>query len=193
MITVAEVKPRRRSATKHQSILSAAAQVALDVGYAASTIELIATQAGVGKQTIYRWWPSKAALFLETYKYLVSDIAMPSSNYHCKVRLRRFLAALFRRYSQSSAGIILSGLIGEMANNPDVRNAVKSGLLLERSSIILDPIRDGVEKGEVILLNRAEDCAEVVVALIWKQLLVEPQKLNARFAKHTIEVALGGE
>jgi len=46
MTIVAEVKPRRRSATKHQSILSAAAQVASDVGYAASTIELIATQAG---------------------------------------------------------------------------------------------------------------------------------------------------
>lgn len=35
------------------------------MGYAATSIEAIARRAEVGKQTIYRWWPSKGLLLLD--------------------------------------------------------------------------------------------------------------------------------
>lgn len=57
--------PNRRSEQSRQAIVSAAAELCVEVGYAATTIEAIAARAGVGKQTIYRWWPSKAAVLLE--------------------------------------------------------------------------------------------------------------------------------
>ncbi|GAA4599255.1 AcrR family transcriptional regulator [Actinoplanes octamycinicus] len=55
----------RRSEQSRQAILTAAAGLCAEVGYAATTVEGIAARAGVGKQTIYRWWPSKAAVLLE--------------------------------------------------------------------------------------------------------------------------------
>lgn len=66
----AEPTPRRgrpRSVASHQAVLTTVARL-LDVeqvGYDALTIERIAAEAGVGKQTIYRWWSSKAAVVLE--------------------------------------------------------------------------------------------------------------------------------
>ncbi|WP_406043366.1 TetR/AcrR family transcriptional regulator [Micromonospora sp. NBC_00898] len=62
--------PSRRSEQSRQAILAAAADLCVEIGYAATTIEAIATRAGVGKQTIYRWWPSKAAVLLEHMRRL---------------------------------------------------------------------------------------------------------------------------
>lgn len=57
----------RRSATSHTAILDAAVELVAEVGYARLSIEAIATRAGVGKQTIYRWWPSKGAVLLDAF------------------------------------------------------------------------------------------------------------------------------
>lgn len=191
MKALTQVITRRRSATKHESILDAAAFLASDIGYAASTIELIASRAEVGKQTIYRWWPSKAVLYLETYKLLVSNVTLPTADHSCRYRLQRFLTALFQVYARTSAGVILRGLIGEMASNDDVHKAVRSGLLLERSSILLDPIQAGIVSGELGNLKRAEDAAEAIIALIWKQLLVDPKALNSLFVKRVVNTVFG--
>ena len=56
---------RPRSPRTHLAILQATSDLILDVGYEKLTIEGVAARAGVGKQTIYRWWPSKAALVSE--------------------------------------------------------------------------------------------------------------------------------
>lgn len=79
-----------------------------------------------------------------------------------------------------------------MASNDDVQQAVKSGLLLERSSILLSPIQNGIDCGELETVSSAEDCAEIIIALIWKQLLIEPKKLNSGFAKRVVNMALEG-
>ncbi|MCS5713950.1 TetR/AcrR family transcriptional regulator [Herbiconiux sp. CPCC 205716] len=54
-----------RSAAAREAILAATARLLVDEGWDRLTIEGIARDAGVGKQTIYRWWPSKGALVAE--------------------------------------------------------------------------------------------------------------------------------
>ena len=63
---------RRRSERAHQAVLRAASELLRERGYAGLTIEAIAARAGVGKQTIYRWWPSKGAVVLDAFR---SDLA----------------------------------------------------------------------------------------------------------------------
>ncbi|MGW0546568.1 TetR/AcrR family transcriptional regulator [Streptomyces altiplanensis] len=57
----------RRSERSRRAIYEAALSLVGEAGYARTTIEGIAARAGVGKQTIYRWWPSKAAVLLEAF------------------------------------------------------------------------------------------------------------------------------
>ena len=54
--------PRRRSEKSHVAIVTATRELLLERGFDGLTIEAVAARAGVGKQTIYRWWPSRPAL-----------------------------------------------------------------------------------------------------------------------------------
>jgi AcrR family transcriptional regulator len=63
----------RRSARAHQAILTATTEMLTEVGYGALTIEGIAARAGVGKTTVYRWWPTKGALVIEAIQ-----VALPT-------------------------------------------------------------------------------------------------------------------
>ncbi|MBA4174120.1 MAG: hypothetical protein C0511_16060 [Hyphomicrobium sp.] len=69
---VHEVKAKRapgrpRSDATRQGVLDAAIDLMSTHAYRDITIEGIAATARVGKQSIYRWWPSKADLLLEAY------------------------------------------------------------------------------------------------------------------------------
>src|SRR3954468_16171811 len=57
----------RRSQRSRRAIYDAALALVAEAGYQKTTIEGIAARAGVGKQTIYRWWPSRAAVLLEAF------------------------------------------------------------------------------------------------------------------------------
>ena len=54
-----------RSAAARDAILDATARLFTQQGYDNLTMEGIAKEAGVGKQTIYRWWPSRGALIAD--------------------------------------------------------------------------------------------------------------------------------
>ncbi|MBC9712450.1 TetR/AcrR family transcriptional regulator [Streptomyces sp. TRM66268-LWL] len=58
---------KRRSERSRRAIYDAALSLVSEVGYGKVTIEGIAARAGVGKQTIYRWWSSKAEVLLEAF------------------------------------------------------------------------------------------------------------------------------
>jgi AcrR family transcriptional regulator len=60
----------RRRETSRRAILTAAFELLQEVGYAKLSIEGIAARAGVGKQTIYRWWSSKGAVLFDAFLML---------------------------------------------------------------------------------------------------------------------------
>src|ERR1700734_1652807 len=58
---------RPRSEASRAALLDAAYWQVVERGYAAVTADAIAAAAGAGKQTLYRWWPSKGRLVLEAF------------------------------------------------------------------------------------------------------------------------------
>ncbi|GAA3121483.1 TetR/AcrR family transcriptional regulator [Streptomyces rameus] len=65
----------RRSEKSRRAIYDAALALVGEVGYPRTTVEGIAARAGVGKQTIYRWWSSKADVLLEAFLALGEQVA----------------------------------------------------------------------------------------------------------------------
>src|SRR5260370_13380454 len=61
-----------RSELAREAVLEAVDDLLVERGFAGVTIEGIAARAGVAKQTIYRWWPSKVDILMDAF---VDDMA----------------------------------------------------------------------------------------------------------------------
>ncbi|WP_433295569.1 TetR/AcrR family transcriptional regulator [Pseudonocardia sp. CA-142604] len=77
---------RRRSQESHQAILAATRELLEEVGYYRLTVEGVAARAGVGKTTVYRWWPSKSALVLEAVDAERADPPAPTGDVRADIR-----------------------------------------------------------------------------------------------------------
>ncbi len=62
---------RPRSQAAHDTILKAALRLVMKRGFRAVSVDEIAATAGVGKMTIYRHWPNKAALVIDALVVLI--------------------------------------------------------------------------------------------------------------------------
>jgi AcrR family transcriptional regulator len=69
----------------------------------AGTTGAIAARAGVGKQTIYRWWPSKGAVILEAFERLAAEIPVPDTG-DLASDLRAFLINVVRLFNDENFG-----------------------------------------------------------------------------------------
>src|SRR3954471_7262811 len=99
---------RRRSNKSHKAILQAALDLLEQDGYRALTIEAIAARAGVGKQTIYRWWPSKAAVVLEAFTVnAATQIPQPNTG-SLQQDLQKFFAATLHAGGERTALVLRS-------------------------------------------------------------------------------------
>lgn len=183
--------PSRRSPVKQAAILSAAAQLAGEIGYAAVTVEAIAARAGVGKQTIYRWWESKAALYVEVYGQMVQvddrpDMADP------RHRIRAILDQVFALYAVTPAVAILAGLIADAQRDATARHALVHGLIGGRGPLLSAPLRQACGDGRLPQGFDADWAAEMAVALIWKRVL-SGGALDGEFAARVVAAILPEE
>jgi AcrR family transcriptional regulator len=104
---------RKRDEATRQAILRAAYETLEAEGYGGFTIEAVAARAGAAKTTIYRWWPSKGALaidsFLDLYQRESPFPRTRSASADLKAQLRLQAKVWGGRYGRLIAGIIAAG------------------------------------------------------------------------------------
>ena len=186
-----ETPERRRSAKKHRAILQAAAALAEKNGYHAVTIEHVAAAAGVGKQTIYRWWPSKPALYLEVYRSLVPPDALAADATGITNKLAALLNALFHFYRTTPAADILAGLIGDAQSDAAAADILREGLVSGRAEIVASLFDEAVVRGELPAEFDTSSANTRLVALIWHRLLTGTGEFDAAFACDVVDQVLG--
>ncbi|MGE4278308.1 MAG: TetR/AcrR family transcriptional regulator [Magnetospirillum sp.] len=162
--------PSRRSPLKQAAILAAAAQLVAENGYAPVTVEAIAARAGVGKQTIYRWWDSKAALYVEVYSQMVVVADVPAAT-DPRDHVHTILRQVFDLYATTPAAAILAGLIADAQRDATARHALVHGLIGGRGPVLIQPLRQACQAGVLPPPFDPDWAAEMAVALIWKRVL----------------------
>ena len=110
------------------------------------TIEGVAARAGAAKTTIYRMWPSKGALAIESFLAATApQIAFPETGDPiADVRAQMQLLLLAYR---GQAGQVLSGLIAEAQADPDAARALIDGYIRPRRAAASIALRRAVDAG----------------------------------------------
>ena len=119
-----------RSEVARRSILGAAAGILTERGYAHLTMEGIATRAGVGKQTIYRWWSSKSDVVAECLlegMLLPERLTVPNTG-DIRRDLATWMGAIADILDGDPAEGILRSLIAAATQNADVGLRLRDSL-----------------------------------------------------------------
>ncbi|MEU5266403.1 TetR/AcrR family transcriptional regulator [Amycolatopsis sp. NPDC021455] len=145
--------PRARSGNRRDeaarlAVLHAADDLLAEQGFAALTVEAIARQAGVAKQTIYRWWPSKVEILLDT---LVEDSAedVPIPDSPTADGIRDYLRGFTRFLSHDPAGKVLLALLAQAEHDPGAAVGFQERYLRPRRERERELIARATEAGEI--------------------------------------------
>jgi AcrR family transcriptional regulator len=141
--------PHRRNRNAHLAVLHAADDLLVERGFGGVTIEGIAARAGVAKQTIYRWWPSKVDILLDT---LIDDasreLVIPDTGSAIE-DIRRYLRTLARFLTREPAGKVLLALIGESQHDPQTARVFHERYLAPRRQSERAMLKRGIASGEL--------------------------------------------
>ncbi|SDL61605.1 TetR/AcrR family transcriptional regulator [Microbacterium azadirachtae] len=143
--------PRPRSENARQSVLAAMRRALAADGYDAVTIEGLAAAAGVSKQTIYRWWPSKAAILGEALlegSLPGADVALPFSD-DLTADLRGWFTLAGENLSRPENVALARALIAVTATDPERGAALNHRFADPVVSWIVARVTRAQEEGDV--------------------------------------------
>lgn len=164
---------RPRSLQAQQALFEATLTLLATEGFDAMSVEAIAERAGVGKQTIYRWWPSKEALVIDALKNMqqthnpVIDTGL----------LRQDLIAMFTNTSQMVSGPYARGflihMLAMMTNHPEVYQSFYDQAVSPRLRQVEQAIQGAQARGEIRLDLDASEIIGLLVGPLWYHLLLD--------------------
>ena len=184
--------PERRDPAVHRAILAATVAVLEEGGYGRLTIEAIAARAGVGKQTICRWWPGKAALVLEAYT-AVSEVRTPEPDTGTLagdlLAILRPVFALNAAYDRGTA-LANKGMMAEAQVDPAFRETYGRLHAAWRGPLRHVLLR-GQTRGELRAAADPDALVDMILGAAWYRLLLEHAPLDDQFAREIVATVVG--
>jgi AcrR family transcriptional regulator len=182
---------RSRNARSHRKILEATLSLLAEGGYSHLTIERVAATAGVAKTTIYRWWPSKPALVVAAAEDLAANVRRPDTG-NVRDDLVALLRDVIKVYTTTVAGRVIPGLIADMAEYPDLAEAI-GRFWVARREIMLEVLKRGVTRGELRSNIDLQLAADLLYGPIYYRFLVSRAALKRTFADEVVDAVLRGK
>lgn len=158
----------RRNPASAEAIMEAAEAVLLEAGHAGFSIEAVARRARAGKPTIYRWWPSKAALLLDIYQRQ-KRFEYPDTG-SLEQDIVVFLTNLLANWRETASGSIFRSTVAEAQSDESAAQALavyaadrraRTGMMVESAKA----------RGEVASDVDPAVIADLVSSFAWVHLL----------------------
>ncbi len=137
---------RPRSPRIQESVLDAAVELVLSKGFRAVTMDSIACAAGVGRMTVYRRWPNKAAIVMDAFVARVdADTLFPPARDY-KDGIRRQMKTMAKAF-RGRDGVLMRALLAESQFDPELAVALRERWTLPRRKMAIAHFERGISEG----------------------------------------------
>ncbi|MEV4220281.1 TetR/AcrR family transcriptional regulator [Nonomuraea sp. NPDC049725] len=186
--------PARRSERSRQAILQAARELISELGYAKVSIEAIAARAGVGKQTIYRWWPSKGAVVFDSFLALSQDpagesMALPDTG-DLAADLKLVMRATVAELADPAFDAPIRALNQEIIGDPGLAAQYREKLAHPVDEIKKERLRSAQRAGQLDADADLDLVLEILYAPLYHRWLHRSGPLTDDYADALVEATL---
>jgi AcrR family transcriptional regulator len=183
---------RPRSEESRQSILRSTLKLLKQPGgFPELSIEAVAADANVGKTTVYRWWPTKAALVADAFSASADEeLRFPNTgSVYTDISLQmRGLIRIFR----SQRGKVVAALLAGGQSDPELLEAYRDRFLWPRRRQAYQTLQRGVDRGELPAGCDFDLILDSLYGPILMRFLIRHVKLEERFAEEVCGLVLKG-
>jgi AcrR family transcriptional regulator len=179
-----------RSEEARQAVLEAADDLLAEIGFAAVTIEGIAARAGVGKQTIYRWWPSKTDVLMDAFLDDAIEHLIPQDSGDLGRDLRAHLRNLAEFLTKSDAGAVFRALAGQAQHDAKMAERFRRDYLGQQREVDRVPLEHAVERGELPADTDIDLAIDQLVGPIYYRVLVTGEAVDSKFRNSLVAAFL---
>jgi AcrR family transcriptional regulator len=181
---------RPRNAAYDKSILGAALEMLVERGYAGLTIGGVAARAGVGRPTIYRRWPSKAALAIAALEEAVPQSITPDrSSGSLRDDLRAFQQDRVARMNLAVHRPVIAGLVSDSVADPALAAAFRAWYQRHQEAVVA-ALRRAIDRGELPPGVDFELINDLLLGPLFTRSVVRGEHLEARHGDAAVEVVL---
>jgi AcrR family transcriptional regulator len=181
---------RTRDEMARRRVLDSARNLVQQMGPRAVTVHEIAAAAGVGRQTIYRWWPSKSAVIMDALIELTDPIPtdLPGSTYEA-IRLQMHRVV---KMFASRNGELIRELVADSQGDPKIAQDFRDRFFAHRRAKGAVTLTRGVSTGELRSDLNVENALDVLYGSLWLRLLIGHAPLSWRAADQILDLAWPG-
>ncbi len=182
---------RPRSKESRQAILDAAWRLAEVHPLSKVSIEAVAREAGVGKTTIYRWWPSRPALLCDAFLHAIEPtIPFPEAPTAAEA-IARQMRSLVRAF-EGEFGRLVRELLAETASDPDALKLFGERFVKPRRAVARRLIEAGIAAGQFRADLQPEVAIDMLYGPLYYRLLVQHLPLSDDFTADLVATAVTG-
>ncbi|MGP3961016.1 TetR/AcrR family transcriptional regulator [Nonomuraea sp. 3N208] len=183
---------RRRSDDRTATIMQTALDLALEVGYAKLSMEAVAARAGVGKDTIYRRWPSKAQLFLDAVLSSITTGLEHRDTGDIVADLREVMTRAVDLLARPPWGPLYQDLIGEAQHTPEVAAALNQRFIQPQTANTLARLKTAKEQGQLAPDFDLDLAFEILSGPLYFRLLITQQPITHAYIDRLLQALFAG-